>query len=73
MEWMAGHDIATQVEYVPVGFHPILEFETTEVEEDIDVLFYGSVNARRAEILEWLAKLNCRMEIKKDIYEEKLV
>jgi len=39
----------TNVIYCPVGYSPVWESHLPEVEEDIDVLFYGSIIDRRLE------------------------
>ncbi len=36
---------------VPLGYVPVLERIATAVEQDIDVLFYGSLNERRRQVL----------------------
>lgn len=43
----------TSVQYVPIGYVPQLS-RIPKVEEDIDVLFYGSINERRLSILQEL-------------------
>lgn len=47
-------------ELLPIGYHPCLETIGT-AEEDIDILFYGSMNERRKKIIEELAR-QCRVE-----------
>lgn len=37
--------------YIPIGFCPSLERIPTNIHQDIDVLFYGCINQRRAHIL----------------------
>ena len=44
------------VNYCPVGYSPVWERNLPEVEEDIDVLFYGSLTPRRIEFNKMLAK-----------------
>jgi hypothetical protein len=39
---------------VPIGYHPTLSRIIPALEQDIDVLFYGSVNMRRAKVLDGL-------------------
>ncbi len=48
--WARVRQIAP-IEVVPIGFAPILERIRPTAEQDIDVLFYGSVNERRKHIL----------------------
>jgi hypothetical protein len=43
------------VRWLPIGFHEALATIPTQ-ESDVDVLFYGSVNPRRAKVLEDLAR-----------------
>jgi hypothetical protein len=45
---------------LPIGFHERLQ-TIPNLEQDIDVLFYGSVNERRKTVLEELAK-SCKLE-----------
>lgn len=42
------------IKYVPIGFVPELSYFQRESVKDIDVLFFGSINERRAKILEEL-------------------
>lgn len=46
------------VVYCPVGYSPVWESHLPEVEEDIDVLFYGSIIDRRLSFQEELGKMN---------------
>jgi hypothetical protein len=49
--------LATEnVRYCPVGYSPVWEREMERVEEDIDVLFYGSLTDRRKKFLLELGK-----------------
>ena len=41
---------------VPLGYHKSLEIVPRAQEKDIDVLFYGSINERRKELLENLSE-----------------
>ena len=43
--------------HLPVGYHADLEVVPKGVEKDIDILFYGSLNARRQAILDRLGKI----------------
>jgi hypothetical protein len=45
---------ATKLVHCPIGYHPRMEFLGAAEKQDIDVLFYGSVNPRRREVLEAL-------------------
>lgn len=54
---LQGHDI--QAKLVPIRYSPCMTKEMPEVAEDdklIDVLFYGSMNPRRKEIIDELGK-----------------
>jgi hypothetical protein len=46
----------TNIQYVPVGYTPELE-RIVDTPKDIDVLFYGSLNERRLQIIEQLRAL----------------
>ncbi len=50
----------SQARLLPIGFHPGLE-TIVHREPEIDVLFYGSMNQRRGEIIERLSR---RLEVK---------
>jgi len=54
--FLDGEGIAAQ--FLPVGYHADLEIIPRGVEKDIDVLFYGSINARRQAILDRLGKIH---------------
>lgn len=41
-----------KAQYVPLGYHSILEQIDTNIPKDIDLLFYGSINDRRRSILQ---------------------
>lgn len=44
----------SRVTHVPIGYAPLLTRVTAALVQDIDVLFYGSVNPRRASLLDRL-------------------
>ena len=46
-----------EAKFLPVGYHEDLEIIDQAAEKDIDVLFYGSINERRQEILDRLGKI----------------
>lgn len=49
--------------HVPIGYHPDLRVVPEAQEKDIDVLFYGSVNDRRRQLMQRLARhCNARFE-----------
>jgi hypothetical protein len=41
---------------LPLGYHPALEIITPQLKKDIDILFYGSINQRRLDIIKELKK-----------------
>ena len=62
-----GHSAAT---HVPLGYVPELARIPALPVEDIDVLFYGSINPRRAQILEALRARGLRVEHLFGVYGE---
>ncbi len=54
---LAQFGAARRSAHVPIGYVPELSRIKTVANEDIDVLFYGSVNARRASVLQQLRDL----------------
>ena len=48
--------------HCPIGYHPSMT-KIEPVEEDIDVLFYGSVGVRRKEILDEIADLGLNLRV----------
>lgn len=52
-----------QAVHVPIGYSPEMT-RITPTEEDIDVLFYGSMNRRRAAILEQLHKVGLNVVVR---------
>jgi tetratricopeptide (TPR) repeat protein len=59
---------AKPVDYVPCGFVPELCGELSAGHEDIDVLFYGSMNDRRQKIIEGLRAAGLRVEVAFGVY-----
>jgi hypothetical protein len=57
----------TSVEYVPIGYIPQLT-RIQQTEEDIDVLFYGSINERRWQIIQSLQSHGVKTEAIFGIY-----
>ncbi len=43
--------LGVEATYMPIGYHPVLE-DIVAARQDIDCLFYGSINERRAAMLE---------------------
>jgi hypothetical protein len=56
------------VVYCPIGYSPAFETDLPEVEEDIDVLFYGSMTDRRKEIQERLNKMGMNILFVNEVY-----
>ncbi|MDR3298437.1 MAG: methyltransferase domain-containing protein [Candidatus Accumulibacter sp.] len=56
--------------YVPIGYVPQLTRISVGVPQDIDVLFYGSINERRRAILEELIQKGLRVEFLHGVYRE---
>jgi len=54
IEFLRQQGVTAQ--HVPIGYHPDLAVVPKAEEKDIDVLFYGSVNDRRKELMERLAR-----------------
>ncbi len=48
--------------FLQIGYHPKLNRLIKRSEQDIDVLFYGSINARREKILEGLESAGLKVE-----------
>jgi len=59
--------LGANADHLPLGYHSQLERIARRATEDIDVLFYGSVNERRAEVLLEL-KQRCRTETLFGVY-----
>ncbi len=59
-----------KAKYLPLGYHPDLELIKPNSEQDIDVLFYGSMNPRRVAIIDNLKK-ECRTETLFGVYGER--
>ncbi|HEY6897980.1 MAG TPA: hypothetical protein VI279_12015 [Rhodocyclaceae bacterium] len=54
IDWLRQSGINPAAEWVPLGYAPSLERVPAGVAQDIDVLFYGTVNERRGRILDGL-------------------
>jgi len=59
------------VKHLKIGFHPKLTRIPKQENQDIDVLFYGFVNARRLKILEDLKNSGCKVEVVTGVYGHK--
>ncbi len=58
----------TQVRYVPIGYMPQLTRLSNTIPQDIDVLFYGSLNQRRRQIIETLQSQGVKVEVAFNLY-----
>ena len=56
--------------YVPIGYVPQLTRIPADGPQDIDILFYGSINERRAVILKELLRKGFRVECLNGVYRE---
>lgn len=61
LEYLATHG-CRDTQYIPIGYSPRLERITHAQNKDIDVLFYGTGNARRLQILDALRARGVRVE-----------
>ena len=50
-------DKEIEARFLPIGYHEDLEIIEHKQEKDIDVLFYGSINARRQAVLDQLGRI----------------
>jgi tetratricopeptide (TPR) repeat protein len=58
------------VQYVPVGYVPQMTRVTLANEQDIDLLFYGSINARRQHIIDCLEAQGVKLKVLFGVYGE---
>ncbi len=67
-----AHFGISQIQHVPIGYVPQLTRiePLAAVDRDIDVLFYGSINERRQEIIESLEKAGIKVSSVFDVYGE---
>lgn len=59
---------AADVRHVPIGYVPEMSRITAAANQDIDVLFYGSANARRIRILDALRATGLNLHTAFDVY-----
>lgn len=62
IEWLKEQNIKNLV-YVPFGYSPCLDYYRCDDEQPIDILFYGSLNDRRKDILTRLKKKGLRVSV----------
>ena len=63
--------VRAAIQHVPIGYMPILSRIRSAAVQDIDVLFYGSVNFRRKLILEALAAEGLKVKAVYGLYGKK--
>lgn len=54
--------------HVPIGYAPLLTRIAPAPDQDIDILFFGDISARRARILDALRETALNVEIVSDVY-----
>lgn len=59
---------AEKVRYLPIGFQKELQRVNISVEQDIDVLFYGSINERRRDILNQIEAKGLNLKVLMGVY-----
>jgi hypothetical protein len=59
---------AAQIRHVPIGYVPEMSRITAAGSQDIDVLFYGSTNARRSKIIHALRAAGLNLHTAFDVY-----
>jgi hypothetical protein len=76
-EWLSDNIKIKNILHVPVCFDSnITNYKSNTIEKDIDILFYGSLNKKRKNILNKLQKLNTNLIIvikNNDCWEEDLL
>lgn len=60
----------SNITHCPIGFSDVLQRIAPAPDKDIDVLFYGSINARRLAILEALVRAGLQVETLFGVYGE---
>jgi len=68
IERLAGMGVTGRVKHVPVGYVPELTRITSQLVEDIDVLFYGSPNKRRAWVIGELRDMGLNVQTVFGVY-----
>jgi hypothetical protein len=62
-------ELGIDAKYLPPGYHDSLEIIEHAEKRDIDVLFYGSINQRRKELLEKLSS-RCSVKVLQGVFGE---
>lgn len=52
---------AKHIDFVPMGYMPAMSCIPTNVPQDIDVLFYGTINPRRKQLLQKISELGVHL------------
>ncbi|WP_330205252.1 tetratricopeptide repeat protein [Cyanobacterium sp. Dongsha4] len=58
------------IQHLPIGYHPCLTCIPNNENQDIDVLFYGSINEHRQEIIDSLKEEGIKVEALFGVYGE---
>lgn len=67
--WQAA---GARARHMPVGWYPGLERVVAAETRDIDLLFYGRINRRRAELLNQLARAGLQVHVAQGVYGAEL-
>lgn len=70
IERLVALGVAVRIQHVPIGYVPELTRIAFEPEEDIDVLFYGSLNERRTRVIRALEGLGLEVKAVFGVYGE---
>lgn len=57
-----------RVQHVPLGYAPVMTRIAPAPQQDIDILFYGDISARRAPVLDGLRQTGLNVLIVSDVY-----
>jgi hypothetical protein len=60
----------TNVHYVPLGYSPCMDSTGPTIPRDIDVLFFGSMNARRQEIIQRFSAVGTKVHVECNVWGE---
>lgn len=61
---------ASHIKFLQIGYHPKLARISESENQDIDILFYGSMNERRLNIINQLKEAGCNVRIEFGLYGE---
>ena len=68
IQYLENQGLSRDVIHVPIGYVPEMSRIDSERDQDIDVLFYGSINPRRKKILDALQEENLHVVSLTDVY-----